>query len=446
MDKDTKYPPDDPATNDGESVEESPPASKAALEEANRAPQNWENSPFPAFRIAHVKAGNKKTPEEGTRRASAQVDKNDSSSHESERETTETSTTPSDKLGRSQPNESSQEQENETNLPKKLDSSQVDETQETRDIPSDQNDSLDHSTSNETIQEKNDAASLTAESFFDDSSQMDAETIVTQPSETSFQMENFGFIDGKDMDEQVLDGTTVREKLASCSDALKSHPDQKMVVMGKRAKSISKIGRFVTSVIQSKGRKGYKEAPAYIHVCGAPGSGKTMAVKRICENAVEQASSLLEDWEERPIFTIMNSSSLQHHTKDNALSITLDKIGISSWDRTKISKGGDSESKNSAFILVLDEIDLLMKNSNSLGSSSGTEEFVEKLVGYASDENRRLTLIGISNTVSDKKQGRRLSNIGMVGLRLFVELNNRGKSFSVFSRLGLISVLAVKTE
>jgi hypothetical protein len=253
--------------------------------------------------------------------------------------------------------------------------------------------------------------SVTKEASSEDSQMdvSDAGDAGSIPQIEPIQIEDFGFSDGTGA-EAALDGTSVRDKLQSCADALKLRPDQNMIVAGRRAESLAEIARFVKSAIGSKGRKGYRDAPAFLHVCGAPGSGKTMGVKRCCDKAVEQAKRESEKWEKNPAVKFMNASPLLNRSKESALQKTLEEIELHSWQRLKISNS-DEDSNNAAMILVLDEFDLLVADS---GSNSGTEEYLRTLIRWASDQTMRFVLIGISNTVGDNKKGHRLKNLGMV--------------------------------
>ena len=73
-------------------------------------------------------------------------------------------------------------------------------------------------------------------------------------------------------------------------------------------------------------------------------------------------------------------------------------------------KRSSNDEKNSATILILDEVDQLL-------GKKGSESILKQLSSWAKDENNVLTIIGISNAVFNSKTNR-LKEYGMVGSEL----------------------------
>jgi hypothetical protein len=213
--------------------------------------------------------------------------------------------------------------------------------------------------------------------------------------------------------EVVLAGRTVGQKLSSCVDALRKSANDEMIVAGKLSSSLSKITTFLQAVIESKGQSGGNGSPAVLHICGAPGSGKSMGVKRCCDEATAWKKRKAERWERKPKFFYINAAPLQNVSRKEALDKILKDIKMSKSQLRRSAKG--EESVQEAVVVILDEIDLLV--------GTATEEGLRTLLQWARDENTILSLIGISNSVENTK-ARRLHALGLVRI-LFVCLSSQ---------------------
>ena len=211
--------------------------------------------------------------------------------------------------------------------------------------------------------------------------------------------------------EVFLKGKTISEKLRSCMNAMRKSSNDGMIVTPKLSTALTQIQAFVQAVIDSKGAHGSRGLPAFLHVCGAPGIGKSMGVKRCCDQARERSRKTSEDWVEEPKICTLNASVLQNLSKAQAIEKTLEHMGLK---KNQLKRPANVEdSTKAAVILILDEIDLLVASKGAGNHSSGTEEFLRTLLDWVSDERMRFSLIGISNSVENYK-ARRLSALGMV--------------------------------
>jgi Cdc6-like AAA superfamily ATPase len=202
----------------------------------------------------------------------------------------------------------------------------------------------------------------------------------------------------------VLSGKTVEEKLQSCLDAMKVGYDDELVVGESLSAALGKVGCFMKEVVDSRGLR----KNAFLHICGAPGIGKTLGV-RACEKKMgqywndEKSRSIDKAHLEAPKYIFLKGSEFQNLTKAQAMQKTFEHSGVNA---KQLRRPSDLEkSSKSAVILILDEIDMLI-------SRPGTEEYLRTLVGYAADENMRLGLIGISNSIENDG----LNDVGFVSL------------------------------
>jgi hypothetical protein len=200
-----------------------------------------------------------------------------------------------------------------------------------------------------------------------------------------------------------LSGKTVRLKLKSCLRAMRKEHRDKVVASGHFSKSMTTIQKFVKSVIKSKGRSAGPSNPPILYICGAPGTGKTMSTTQICNESIESAIHNKEEWEESPRVCYLNCSHLQGFSKRDALEKVFEYMDVST---RKLHRSSSDDAPNFAMILILDEIDVLVGNA-------GTEGCLKTLLSWASDENKLLSVIGISNSINDKKS-HRLFELGMV--------------------------------
>lgn len=191
----------------------------------------------------------------------------------------------------------------------------------------------------------------------------------------------------------VLTGTSVEQKLKSCLEAMRVSQEDALTVGATLSAALGSIGRFMKEVVDSRGLKNN----AFIHVCGAPGVGKTAGVRACVKKMqhywdTEKETSIDKSHLEPPRFVFLKGSEFQNLTIAQAMKKTFDSIG---GNKMQLRRPSDlDKSSKAAVILVLDEIDMLI-------SKPGTEEYLRAIVGYAADENMRLALVGISNSIDN---------------------------------------------
>jgi hypothetical protein len=218
--------------------------------------------------------------------------------------------------------------------------------------------------------------------------------------------------------EVELPGTTNQEKLNSCLDALRKE-NERVVVCGKILTPRQRIHDFFTAVVNSKGANGPGKTVPAMHVCGAPGSGKTMTVEK-CSSLVKDAflQTCDEEWDAPPKFCYVNCSHLQNRSKAEALRMTMDYAGTNENGLKRPSD--DQDCRKPTVIFILDEIDYLISNNRANHSNSNkahqltkSEEYIQNVLNWASSARHMVGVIGISNSVENEKAAR-LVDLGFV--------------------------------
>jgi hypothetical protein len=205
------------------------------------------------------------------------------------------------------------------------------------------------------------------------------------------------------IDEVNIPGTKNGEKLSACLVNLRKN---EIVAHGQLSNSIARIRSFVDTVIESKGRKGDgtgSNKNPILYICGNPGTGKTMSTTKICQDAIAAKAESKDEWEKVPRVCHISCPSLQNFKYQEGMRKIMERMGMKS-NQLKRSANDD---KNSAKILILDEVDQLL-------GSKGMESILKQLSSWAKDEGYLLSIIGISNAVYNTKTNR-LMEYGMVG-------------------------------
>ncbi|KAL7553128.1 hypothetical protein ACHAWF_016382 [Thalassiosira exigua] len=135
-------------------------------------------------------------------------------------------------------------------------------------------------------------------------------------------------------------------------------------------------------------------SPGFLYICGAPGTGKTTAVK-LCK--AEMMSWARRSGYGKPHFCILNMASFKAG-KDGLLKAMLSKLAVA-LEIAKDSKLRTFENnfKKKVLVLILDEIDMLFNQHKGIG-----ETWFKTLVSWAEDKEMRFSMIGISNCVTDR--------------------------------------------
>jgi Cdc6-like AAA superfamily ATPase len=107
----------------------------------------------------------------------------------------------------------------------------------------------------------------------------------------------------------------------------------------------------------------------------------------------------------------MSYVSASASTKDGMMKVMLKhaakKFGLEKPSIESLEK----QAKKNVLILIIDEVDVLVKNSDG-------ERFFHELVRLANEEHLRFSLIGISNSVNDEFSVR-IKEIAAVSIRVF---------------------------
>lgn len=188
------------------------------------------------------------------------------------------------------------------------------------------------------------------------------------------------------IEEVDLPGSTNKEKLLACIDYLGIN---KLVASGQLSTSMSRIKNFVDTVIDSKGKVGDESNNfPILYVCGAPGTGKTMSIKQICEETIATKNKNTKRRGNTPRYCYLNC----FNCREGGIEKFLRRMGT-----TEASlKRSKNENNNSATILILDEVDQF------IGKKS-TEAVLSELFKWAKSKNYMLSIIGISNAINNKK-------------------------------------------
>jgi hypothetical protein len=138
---------------------------------------------------------------------------------------------------------------------------------------------------------------------------------------------------------------------------------------------VNKISSWMKGLVKSNGKRGSQEmTPCILHICGSPGTRKTMTVRWCFEQAVKDLGS-----EIRLMVSYINAPSLLHKSKKEAMEATFGQLGISrvgQLDRTSRTPGGNKGP--GVAIVLIDKIDFLKLALSSGGVTGGMQSGSEK--------------------------------------------------------------------
>lgn len=201
--------------------------------------------------------------------------------------------------------------------------------------------------------------------------------------------------------------------------AVTHHPSS----TGRLATKIKEIDEFLHGAVSSCGysqkslTQGQKHVPAFLYVCGGPGTGKTTIVNGRCKETALWAKRA--GYQEAVKTCFMNASPLaaasamhSNHLEKKVMERIGNCLGLKCKTFTSgtIEKVIDSKSryKNKRFvILVLDEIDMFLSERGKAGPG---EKLLQLFSNWASMPDFMFSIVGISNYVSNV-QTRRLFEI-----------------------------------
>jgi len=207
------------------------------------------------------------------------------------------------------------------------------------------------------------------------------------------------------------------QKLRACMEALKSSHEGDRPTFSNDGNSkftanLRAVSGFLLAAIESHGEHGGNPGePAALFVCGAPGVGKTSGVKWCCENAVKSWGS------SEPIPAICHINAGHLLTQPKPFNGVMREIGTSLGFKTKTPKlrtiesklkRNEDDPKGAFLVMVVDEVDALVSSSASdvESGSDGRENCLRTLLDWASDSEKQMAFIGISNCANDEKTTR----------------------------------------
>jgi Cdc6-like AAA superfamily ATPase len=221
-----------------------------------------------------------------------------------------------------------------------------------------------------------------------------------------------------------------------------------------------KIEGFLKALIESEGSHGLAEGtPASLYVCGAPGLGKTAAVRSCCEKLKSEFSRDDGTNLRKPLVCYINANNMQSSLDPELLVLermadTLEMQNFRSPHITAIK--GTMTRKKSQILIVIDELDMLLSEQEDAYSDaiSKHEEALQTVAGWASDPDVPVGFVGIANRKGNAKF-ERLKQLGGVSFlcakrllapNLYTSSNGLSLLLPAFSsRKSLISRLTART-
>ena len=153
---------------------------------------------------------------------------------------------------------------------------------------------------------------------------------------------------------------------------------------------------------------------AALHVCGAPGIGKTSGVLGCCRKAISDVSIADED-DLTPVLIHVNAGHLASGADPTRqlLDTMSESLGMRAC-KNKASIEKHLKNKRKLALVVLDEIDMLVSGGKTQVAAEllGTEAVVQTLLDW-SNGTANVALIAISNSTGNDKFAR-LHSIGKV--------------------------------
>eukprot|EP00978_Attheya_sp_CCMP212_P001355 scaffold2847_cov56-Attheya_sp.AAC.5 len=212
---------------------------------------------------------------------------------------------------------------------------------------------------------------------------------------------------------------TVREKLLCCQQVLHpNHACESLAMLDDndattRAPCVKQIQSFLENVVSTSGEYGEKPSTGEegksptLYVCGRTGTGKTTAVQTCCGEIIkERESQKGSNRESVPIVCYINVTHIfkANDVTSQSRNEILGRIGTALGMKTdsitttqiarKMKKIDGSTNMKPVLILILDEIDVIVAETNR-----DTQELLEELLVWASNPSYSFALIGISNEI-----------------------------------------------
>ena len=230
---------------------------------------------------------------------------------------------------------------------------------------------------------------------------------------------------------------TVAEKLRCCQSVLHSDEVEDMFTNSSRVKKhVQEISLFLKRAMNAYGGgKKSRFYPSSMYICGGPGTGKTTTLNKCIDTCSKEYSDA------RFLFRNVVSCGADGPSQASRLLQDINNellcSGDASYDEIEkcLACPPGKAGKVAPFVLVLDEIDMLLSGSiRSDGKLSGGNKLIERMLRWAADPHCAFSLIGISNAVDDDRT-RRLEELGDIHKKLV---------FRPYKEEDLISILEAR--
>ena len=198
---------------------------------------------------------------------------------------------------------------------------------------------------------------------------------------------------------------TVAEKLRCCQSVLHSDEVEDMFTNSPRVKKhVQAIRSFLERAMTAYGRGKGRFYPSSLYICGGPGTGKTTSLNMCIETCSKDHSDA------RFLFRNVVSCGADGPSQAKRLLEDIkNKLrcsGEASYAKIEkaLSCPPSRERRVAPFVLVLDEIDMLLSGGvRSDGKLVGGNKLIHTMLRWAADPNCAFSLIGVSNAVDDDR-------------------------------------------
>jgi len=156
---------------------------------------------------------------------------------------------------------------------------------------------------------------------------------------------------------------------------------------GNRDKERETIVSFLRGILVKK-----QWEDGSLHICGRPGSGKTMVLQDVCEE--------IEEWKVPKKFgmPLLIFENAVKHSIDSLVNLLRSRMEVKeNYSSEEFGLALKRKTNKRQYVLVLDEIDLLISVSKA-GNKTG-KNFLHSLYSWSSDPTIPFTLIGIANSI-----------------------------------------------
>ena len=206
---------------------------------------------------------------------------------------------------------------------------------------------------------------------------------------------------------------SLKERLLCCQKALQdSFAVTKMTSSPKIQQQLDAIDSFLNSIVASNSAIGAATCPSgsVLYIAGAPGVGKTSAVKFACKSFENAHQNV----------TFCNVSASLAKSRINIMGRLANSMSFASNSpeskiQDALQTGCSRKNERRLVVMVIDEIDYLLsdQHNGNKKARNESEETLVTLMEWATNKNLSFALIGISNVVGGPK-AKRIRDLGMV--------------------------------